>query len=394
MKILIVGAGIAGPTAAFWLAKAGHEVTIVEHAKNLRTGGYVIDFWGAGFDVAEMMGIVPQLREVGYVMNDARAVNRDGRRIASIVPAEIMKTNERYLTLPRSALSSVIYESLGSGVESIMGNSVSELVDTGEKVRVTFSKGGTRDFDLVLGADGLHSQVRRLAFGPDENYEKYLGMVFAAFDAKHYPLRDELVAMMHAEVGFQSIRLSLRDDETLFLVSARHDGEIPEERKGQEALLRSKLAGAGWEVPAMLDAMPQAATFYFDRMSQIRMPSWSKGRIALIGDAGCAPSFLAGQGSALAMIEAYTLATELAISDDHAVAFDKFEKRLRPLVVSKQDAALGLGLAFAPKNRRQLFVRNAVMKVMSLPKIADLVMGKSFHDRVELPAFPQRQSAS
>ncbi len=392
MKVLIVGAGIAGPTLAFWLNKSGHEVTIVEHATELRSGGYLIDFWGAGFDVAERMGIVPELRTRGYVFTEARAIDRNGRKIASFNPEAVIESNKRYLSIPRTDLASVIYDSLGGEVELVLGDTVRELADDGERVRVTFESGSTRDFDLVFGADGLHSRVRRLAFGPDEQFEKYLGLVVAAFDAERYPQRDELVAMLYAEIGFQAIRLSFRDDATLLLFTLRHDGDVPVERTAQESLLREKLSSAGWEVPEMLAVMPDARNFYFDSASQIRMPSWSTGRIALVGDAGAGPSFLAGQGSALAMVEAYTLAAELARTSDHREAFARYEQRLAPLVRSKQDAAQGLGLAFAPKNKFQLVVRNTVLKMMGLPKVADVAMGRSFHDRVELPSFPKLNS--
>jgi 2-polyprenyl-6-methoxyphenol hydroxylase-like FAD-dependent oxidoreductase len=133
--------------------------------------------------------------------------------------------------------------------------------------------------------------------------------------------------------------------------------------------------------------MPQAPTFYFDAVSQIRMPSWTRGRVALMGDAAACPSFLAGQGSALAMVEAYTLAAELSRCGDHREAFARYENRLGPFLRSKQDAATGLGAAFAPKSRLQLLLRNTVMRLMGLPKVADLAMGKSFRDAVELPTI-------
>ena len=282
----------------------------------------------------------------------------------------------------------MIYDALDSAAELILDDTVQALVDDGERVRVRFESGQARDFDLVIGADGLHSRVRRLAFGPDQAYEKYLGIVVAAFEAEGYRPRDELIAMMHAEVGFQAVRVSLRDDHTLFLLTVRHDGPVPEDdRAAQEALLRTSLADAGWETPAMLDLMPQAQTFYFDSVSQIRMPSWTRGRVALVGDAAACPSLLAGQGSALAMVEAYVLAAELTRSSDHVEAFARYQERLGDFLRSKQDAAVGLGPAFAPKSRLQLLVRNMVMRLMGLPKVADLAMGKSFHDAVELPAF-------
>jgi 2-polyprenyl-6-methoxyphenol hydroxylase-like FAD-dependent oxidoreductase len=383
-----VGAGIAGPTLAYWLLRAGHETTLVERAPERRRGGYLVDFWGAGFDVAERMDIVPELRRRGYVFTEARAVDRDGHRVASFKPSAIFGATQQYLSIARSDLAAVIYDALDSAAELILDDTVQALVDDGERVRVRFESGQVRDFDLVVGADGLHSRVRRLAFGPDQAYEKYLGIVVAAFEAEGYHPRDELIAMMHAEVGFQAVRVSLRDDHTLFLLTVRHDGPVPEDdRAAQEALLRTRLAGKGWETSAMLDVMPQAITFYFDSVSQIRMPSWTRGRVALVGDAAACPSFLAGQGSALAMVESYTLAAELFRCTDHSKAFARYEERLAPLLRSKQDAAVGLGLAFAPKSTLQLLVRNTVMRLMGLPKVADLAMGKSFRDAVELPTF-------
>lgn len=387
MKVLIVGAGIAGPTLAYWLREGGHQPTIVEHAPELRKGGYLVDFWGAGFDVADRMGIVPELRRRGYVFTDVRAIDRRGRLVASVKPARIMRSGERYITIARSDLSEVIYDALEGQVELILGDTVTALEDDGTTVRVDFESGLTREFDLVVGADGLHSRVRRLAFGPDDQYEKYLGIVFAAFEAKGYRPRDELVAMMYADIGFQVLRLTLDDDNALFLLSVRHDGPVPDERSMQEELLRRALSGAGWEVPAILELMPKAKNFFFDSVSQIRMPSWSSGRVALVGDAGAAPSFLAGQGSALAMIGAYVLGAELAREEDPREAFARYEERLAPLIRSKQDAAVGLGLAFAPKDRWQLFVRNSAMRMMGLPGMADLLMGRSFRDAIELPSF-------
>lgn len=387
MKILIVGAGIAGPTVAYWLNKAGHQTTLVEHAPELRRGGYLIDFWGAGFKVAEQMGIVPELLRRGYIMAEARTVNREGHRLASLKTARIVESTKNYVSIARSDLSAVICDSLDGRTEMIFDNTVEALDDDGARVRATFRQGAPRDFDLVIGADGLHSRVRQLAFGPDADFERHLGMVVDCFEATGYWRRNELAAIMYAGVGFQATRVSLRDDATMIFFSLRHDGGMPTTRAAQEQLVRSKLTDRGWELPAMLERMHQATDFYFDSVSQIRMPQWTSGRVALVGDAAACPSFLAGQGSALAVVEAYTLAAELAATQDHREAFSNYHSRLAPFLLSKQDAAVGLGLAFAPKNRLQLAARNTIMRLMGLPKIAELAMGKSFHDAVELPQF-------
>ena len=242
--MLIVGAGIAGPTLAYWLQRLGHQPTLVECAPELRRGGYLVDFWGAGFDVAERMGIVPELRRTGYHMLEARAVGRDGRRIASFEPSAFVGSGDRYVTIARSDLASALYAALDGQVETVFGNTVEAIDDDGGgHVCVTFRSGTRRGFDLVVGADGLHSRVRALAFGPQQRFENHLGIVVAAFDVAGYRPRDELVAVMHADVGFQLLRISLHDNVTMFLVTLRAGGNVPLDNPGaQQALLRHRLA--------------------------------------------------------------------------------------------------------------------------------------------------------
>jgi len=387
MNILIVGAGIAGPTLAYWLLRAGHVPTLVERAPAPRRGGYVVDFWGAGFTVAERMGIAPELVTRGYRAREGRQVRRDGTRLLSFNPESFVGPNSRYVTLARSDLAAVIYGALQGRVETIFGDTTRTIDDDGRRVRVLFENSGvTRDFDLVVGADGLHSRVRRLVFGPDEQFEKYLGLKVAAFELKGYRPREELVARLYTEVGFQVTAFPIRDDATMFAFTFRDDGgELPATREGQEALLRARFASAGWETPAILEQMSSAESLYLDRVSQIRMPSWTRGRVALLGDAAACPSLLAGQGSALAMVEAYVLAAELARAPSHAEAFAAYQGKLGSFLRSKQKGAERLALAFAPKNRLQLFLRNSVMRLMGLPLVAKLAAGKSFQDAIELP---------
>ncbi len=392
MRILISGAGIAGPTLAYWLVRRGARVTLVEQAPRLRTGGYIIDFWGAGFDVADRMGIVPEVMAKGYRVKEVRVVDRRGHR-ASGFDASVFDrfTQGRFTSLPRGELAATIYARIESAAETRFGDSIAELEDRGGSVRVRFARGDTEDFDLVIGADGLHSTVRAQVFGPEARFERYLGYRVAAFEAPGYRPRDEDVYVMHTEVGQQIARFSMRGDRTMFLFvfteEAAGSDEL-HELAAQKARLRRRFAGSGWEAPAILDALDATDELYFDRMSQIRMDRWSQGRVALVGDAAFCVSLLAGQGSALAMVAAYVLAGELhAAGGDHEVAFARYRERLAGFIAGKQRAAERFADSFAPSSAWRLFARNQVMKLLALPLVAKLAIGRGLTDKLELPDY-------
>jgi 2-polyprenyl-6-methoxyphenol hydroxylase-like FAD-dependent oxidoreductase len=396
MRILISGAGIAGPTLAYWLARYGLKPTLIEVAPRLRTGGYIIDFWGAGFEIADRMGLLPELSRTGYVMQEVRVVNRDGQRISGFPAAAFARaTQGRYLSLPRGDLSATIFRKIEGQVETIFGDSVAGLEQTGNGVHVTFERQAARDFDLVIGADGLHSRVRDLAFGPQGQYEKYLGYKVAAFQAKGYGPRNELTYVMYTEVGQQISRFSMRDDRTLFLFTfadESFDDASTGNLQGQKSLLRRRFGNSGWECPQILDALDATDDLYFDRVSQIRMdPSdglWTRGRVTLLGDAAFCVSLLAGQGSALAMVAAYILAGELhRANGDYSTAFARYQDLFGPFVREKQKAALRLAGSFAPGSKFSLFLRNQIMKLMVIPWVADLAIGSGLRDKITLPQY-------
>jgi len=224
MRILISGAGIAGPTLAYWLAHYGFEPTIVEKSPKLRTGGYVIDFWGAGFDIADRMGLLPELRSKGYVVQEVRVVNRNGDRVAGFAADVFTRvTGGSYLSLPRGDLAASIFGKIEGKVETIFGDSVAQVRETAGGVHVTFERGPEREFDLVIGADGLHSRVREVVFGAQDRFEKYLGYNAAAFEVEGYKPRDELVYVMFTEVRQKIARFSMRGDRTMFLLTVADD---------------------------------------------------------------------------------------------------------------------------------------------------------------------------
>jgi 2-polyprenyl-6-methoxyphenol hydroxylase-like FAD-dependent oxidoreductase len=394
LKILISGAGIAGPTLAYWLLQYGFEPTIVEAAPKLRTGGYVIDFWGAGFDIADKMGLLPEITRAGYRLRELRVVNANGKRAAGFpVSAFFRMTKGRYASLPRSDLAAFIFKKIEGRVEAIFGDTIDRIEQKPESVSVTFQRAGTRDFDLVVGADGLHSRVRELVFGPEKQFEKYLGFKAAAFQVEGYTPRDELVYVMYTQVGQQVGRFSMRDNRTLFLFTfADDDPDVSSDVAGQKALLRQRFGTSGWECPRILDAMDASNDLYVDRVSQIRMSPeeglWTRGRVTLVGDAAFCVSLLAGQGSALAMIAAYILAGELHhASGNYAEAFRRYQDLFAPFVFRKQKAALRFAASFAPKSKFSLFLRNRIFDLLAIPGIADLAIGRDLADKISLPDY-------
>ena len=223
-----------------------------------------------------------------------------------------------------------------------------------------FEHAGARTFDLVVGADGLHSNVRRLAFGPQQQFEKDLGYVVAAFETQHYRPRDEDVYIIYSEPGQMAARFTLHDDRALFLlVFIRDDEPAPttSDLAAQKAMLRQRFGGGGWECGRILACLDRAEDLYFDPVAQIKMPSWSRGRVALVGDAAFCVSLMAGQGSALAMTAAYVLAGELAkAGGGHDEAFNRYETRLRAFIAKAEGRGAFL---------RRLCAENPIWTVLS-----------------------------
>ena len=387
MRIAISGAGIAGTTLAYWLRRAGHEPVLFEQAPALRTGGYLIDFWGLGYDIAERMGLLPRLHERGYFMERLRSVDGAGCVDAELDLTEMREmVAGRFVSVSRADLAEAIFGAC-AGVETCFGTSFTAVEGDANGVRLTLSDGRRERFDLVVGADGLHSQVRTLVFGPEARFERSLGCYVAAFRLTGYPHRDELAYVSHTVPKRQVGRVSLRNDETLVLLIFR--GEVadpsPERRK---ATLRRMFGDMRWEVPEILDAMGALDEIYFDRVSQVHLPHWCSGRVALIGDAAACPSFLAGEGSGMAIAEAYVLAGELCRANgDYAQAFTAYEQRLRSFVSAKQNAAPRFRGFFVPKTALGVAVRNVELKALSIRFFAKRFLARSLRDDLELPEY-------
>jgi 2-polyprenyl-6-methoxyphenol hydroxylase-like FAD-dependent oxidoreductase len=358
----------------------------------LRSGGYVIDFGLVGYDVAERMGLIPRIHELGYQVKEMRFVDRHGRKRGGTSTDVIRRLlHGRSTSLRRSDLAATIYSALDGAVETVFGDSVAGIEDEGRYVRVSFDRAPPREADLVIGADGLHSRVRRLAFGPDAGVEVSLGYHVAAFEIEGYRRRDELVYLGYGVPGRQIYRFSMRDDKTLFLFVFRDEyltTGSPTSEQERKAALAHVFADVGWECPGILAAVAGVRDIYFDRASQIRLDRWTKGRTALVGDAAACVSLLAGEGAGLAMAEAYVLAGELCnCGGDHGAAFARYQERLMPFLKRKQQMAARFGSSIAPKTAFGISFRNLVTRLMRIPFVLDFFIGRELRADFKLPDY-------
>ncbi|MFA3876006.1 FAD-dependent monooxygenase [Streptomyces sp. MMCC 100] len=367
-EVLVSGASIAGPALAFWLNRHGYAVTVVEKAGALRSGGYPIDVRGTALDVVEKMGILPRLRDAHIDLRRLTFLHADGSEVASLHPHAVTGgATGRDLEIRRGDLTDALYTAVRDDVEFLFNDSVDTLDQSGRGVDVTFRGGDSRTFDMVFGADGMHSRTREMLFGPEEQFHRYLGHCFAVFTMRNaLGLSHETV--MWNTPGRAAALYAVGDDDEVhaFLNFARPDP--PHDALGnpdaQRTLLAKVFADAGWEVPGILAALRDADDVFFDAVSQIRMPRWSSGRVALLGDAAHAPSFLTGQGTSLALIGAHNLAASLA-DRDHTAGFAAYERGTRDFVTRTQDRVGEGGGTLFPTTARALEQRNERLRGLS-----------------------------
>ena len=387
-KILVSGASIAGPAVAYWLQRYGFAVTVVEHAQALRGGGYPIDIRGTALDVVERMGVYPRLRAAHIDTRRLSVLDADGALIASLEPQAVVGGSAgRDIEVRRGDLAAALYDATRDDVTYRFGDSIEALDEDADGVEVTFRSGLRRRFDLVIGADGLHSRTRALAFGPEEQFHRYLGYCFAGFTMPN-PLGLSHEGVMWNAPGRAAALYAVGDHPQVhgFLNFALPEPPFAAFRDpaAQRELVAAVFADDGWEVPDMVRAMRTADDLFFDVISQIHMPAWSRGRVVLVGDAAYAPSFLTGQGSSMALVGAYMLAGTLATARDHGTAFADYERGTRGFVEQNQAlVAEGDALLF-PTTVEALARRDALLRRGSVtPQAA----GRPEHSALTLPAF-------
>lgn len=366
---LISGASIAGPVLAFWLAEAGWQVTVVERAERLRTSGYPVDVRGTAVDVVRRMGLYEQLGAHRYRHVPVALLSPQGRRLCTLDYGNLLGSSSGGdVELARGALSHIFYRATADRVRYVFGESINALRQNDTGVEVSFDHGRPATFDVVIGADGIHSNVRALGFGPEGPCLRHLGPYAAVWDLPgdafapgagyfySHPGRTVLVERPRDGAPARAFATFVhRDPGSL----DRHDiGSVTE-------ALRGAFYEDRWRTAEVIDTLPSSGDVYFDTVSQVRMERWSSGRIALVGDAAYAPAFLSGQGTSIAIAGAYVLASELSAHDRPELAYAAYERRLRDYVTMNQDLALRTDGTVLVRTTGQLLRRN--LKLCAVP---------------------------
>ncbi|MGH8201948.1 MAG: FAD-dependent monooxygenase [Steroidobacteraceae bacterium] len=353
-RVLISGASVAGPALALWLSRYGFEVTVVERSSGIRPGGYAVDFRGSAMNVLERMELVSAIRQHETRTSSIVMVDEQDRVVARL-PDGFTSGD---LEILRGDLAKVLYEATRTGAEYLFADSIHALAQSADAVEVLFASGRMETFDWVVGADGLHSNVRALAFGEESKFVRHMGYYISIFSVPDFMNLDD-AGRYYVELGKRVGCFGTRNDGTakasFYFASAKIDYDR-RDVASQKRLLRETYAGVGWKTPQILQLLDAAPDFYFDSLSQVKMDRWSSGRVVLLGDSACCPSPMAGMGTSIAIIGAYVLAGELKLApDEHPAAFARYEATMREFVAQAQQLAEGVSW-FIPQTRLKLWM--------------------------------------
>ncbi|GLZ48324.1 FAD-dependent oxidoreductase [Actinomycetospora sp. NBRC 106375] len=353
LDILVSGASVAGPVTAYWLRRAGHRVTVVERSPRSRTsGGHAVDLFSPAIDVVERMGVLDAIRDHATGTERMTIRRESARREVTVDMRRLMSAvARRHVEIMRDDLSRILCAACDD-IEWIFDDSITAVADDGG---VTFERSAPRRFDVVVGADGLHSGVRRIVFGPDSGTTRWLGghIAVAVIPAdRQIPGHMTTVLGVRRMVGVYGARHT--DDARAFFLF-RPDTELRYDHRDvprQKQLLRDAFSDVGGEVPGLLDEVDRSATFYFDAITQLVLDRWTRGRVALVGDAAYCPGPAVGGSTSLAVVGAHTLAGEIAqAAGDTSVAFPAYEDAMRDYVVRSRAFAQKMATRLVPGSR-------------------------------------------
>jgi 2-polyprenyl-6-methoxyphenol hydroxylase-like FAD-dependent oxidoreductase len=369
-NILISGAGISGLTLAYWLQHWGFSPTIVEKRPNLDQRGYMMDFYGSGFDVAEKMNLLKVLeaKSSQYPITRLTFVDRQGKPRATLDVDEFRDLlHHRYFPLMRGDLEAAIYESVKACVPVCFGMSINKLENLSDGVAVELSNGRREIYDLVIGVDGIHSNVRRLVWGDESQFNRFLGFYVACSVIEDF-LHTSTTFLGHLEPNVQATVYSIGGKRLATFFAFRSEKLNIHGREAQMHALEKVLGGLGWLVPQLLEGTKQADDFFFDAVAQIQMKEWHNGRVALVGDACQCLTLLAGQGASMGMTGAYLLANELHKADgNYKIAFPAYQQSLQPEIEHRQKDARGLAGSFVPRNNFEIAMSHFLLNAAFWP---------------------------
>ncbi|GMU03769.1 FAD-dependent monooxygenase [Corallococcus caeni] len=362
-KVLISGASFAGLSTAFWMSRFGYEVTVVEVARGIRAGGTAVDIKGNTVDIVRRMGLFEQIRSNRLSLQRWEMKNeRDVTERSLVLRGEGEAPSDDEFEVERTVLLNMLFDAVKDHIEVVFDDSITALRETQDRIEATFARGAPRTFDLVFGCDGVHSAVRRLWFGDEARYLYFLEQYFSITIVDTLLIERNTAQMFN--VPGKAVMLNAYKNNTDIIFAFVSEKELPYDRRDEEAqrrIIADRFAGVGWRTAELLEAVRGSKSFYFDKLCQIRMPSWTKGRVALVGDAGYCPSPAAGMGGSLAIDGASALADAMQEHDcDFELAFRAYNERFRPFIEQVQAEAVRTGLeSLVPRTEEAIRARNA-----------------------------------